>query len=130
MNRTGLLQFIATVIVLSLAYGVDKWLEIQYRIADLNINFSPFFTWKLTSGLFILVLWFALAWMMLFWKRRSNLISIVLLVLGLAAFVAPFAYPYFPATPFIFDLPPSAFTYTGILVAVLSGLKLLRQASG
>lgn len=128
MVRSGIFQLLAGIIALALANGMDRWLQFQYRIARNNADFTTSLSWQLASGLFLLVLWFALAWIMLSRAWRSMLVSIILLILGLAAFVVPFAYLLIPIPPppsFLVDLPPSAFAYTGIFVAVLGLLHLL-----
>lgn len=125
MKRAGLIQLLSAVMILALAYGLDKWLQFQQRLAFNNTNYPPFFMWKLASGLILFVLWFALAWIVLVWTWRSILVSIILLVLGLVAFVIPFSYFFIPTmSSSLFDLPPSALTDTGILISVLSILHL------
>ena len=123
MARSGLIQIISTIVTLALAFGIDKWLVLQHRIAYSNSNFPLFFTWMLISCLFLLVIWIAIAWI-LFRTWQSLPISILVLILGFTAFILPFAYLLIPGMPYLFEPPFSAFTVTGMFVSVLSLLHL------
>lgn len=119
---------IGVLITLLLSYLMDSWLFIQTRLArssgQIGIQ-NPLFIWTVVSGLILFAAWLALCWITLTRSRRSTLVSVFVLILGLLLYVYPYLQLLFTWVPMIFFTVRTPLNYTGLFVAVLSIVQLL-----
>jgi len=125
-TRTKFIPLLGLVIALALAYAINQWLNIQERNVHLTFNSGQYHVWLLVCGLLLIAIWLALAWITLRLSRRSALVSVIFLVMGLLVFSCPLLFPWFTWIPILtrywIDTPLS---YTGIFIVVLGFLNLL-----
>jgi len=119
---------VGALITLVLAYLLDSWLFTQTRLAKSNHLVGiqdPLFLWTVISGLVLFAAWLALSWIALTRSRRSTLVSIVILIIGLLLYLYPYLELLFTWLPMLFFTVRTPLTYTGLFIAVLSILQLL-----
>ncbi len=130
VTRTRFIPLVGLVIALALAYALNQWLDIQERNFHFTFISGQYFAWLLVCGLFLIAIWLALAWITLRLSRRSTLVSVIFLVLGLLVFSYPLLFQRFT---WILNLRPiiinywidTPLSYTGIFIVVLGFLNLL-----
>ena len=129
MIRSFIASTLSMLATLAIAYGFDRWIAYQQRIARRDFTMATAYTWVIIDGLVILLVWLALGWFSLVKSRRIPAISIIYLAVGLLAFLwFPLALvlPFFGALHlFHFSTIPSNLQYSGLFVATLGVLTLL-----
>ena len=120
---------IGVLVVLVIAYLLDKWLFTQTRLARSNPAQTwyqdPIFVWTLVSGLILFIVWLGLGWIVLARSHRSLPISIIILIVGLIIYLYPFLQMIFIWLPYIFTNVRTPLSYSGLYIAILSILQLL-----
>lgn len=123
-----LASILSVVITLALAFGVDKWLFIQERVARQNANMTPVLIWTIFGGLVLIVIWMALSWIILVKSRRNRPVSVILISIGLVTFILyqlQYLFPGWPEQLFLSQPRPINLQYTGIFVTALGILNIL-----
>ena len=131
LNR--LIPLLGLLASLALAYGLDQWLYIQSRNARVTSNFAQLYIWDIVCGLLLIAIWSALAWVTLILSRRSVVVSLIFVALGISVYCYPYFYManWLPGIPFLPYLPlQSTLSFTGLFIAVLGILHLLLPISG
>ncbi len=120
---------IGVLVVLVIAYLLDKWLFTQTRLARSNPAQTwyqdPIFVWILVSGLILFIVWLGLGWIALARSQRSLPISIIILIVGLIIYLYPFLQMIFIWLPYIFTNVRTPLSYSGLYIGILSILHLL-----
>ena len=129
MIRSFVASALSMLATLAIAYGFDRWIAYQQRIARRDFTMVTAYTWVIIAGLVTFLVWLALGWFSLVKSRRILAISIIYVAVGLLAFLwYPLAlvFPFFWAVH-LFHLwtIPSNLQYSGLFVAVLGVLTLL-----
>ncbi len=120
---------IAALVMLFIAYLLDRWLFTQSRLARAGISqltTSPLFVWTIVSGIVLFVAWLAVSWLTLARTRRSVPISIIGMIVGFILFIYPYLQVYAAILlPMLFRATNTPLAYTGLYISVLSGLQLI-----
>ncbi len=120
---------IGILVVLVIAFQLDKWLFTQTRLARSNPAQTwyqdPIFVWTMVSGLILFIVWLGLGWIALAKSQRSLPISIIILIVGLIIYLYPFLQMIFIWLPMLFLSFRTPLAYSGLYIAVLSILQLL-----
>ena len=128
MFASFLTSLLSVVITLALAFGVDKWLFIQERVARQNANMTPVLIWTIFGGLVLSVIWVAFSWIILVKSRRNRPVSVILIVIGLVTFIwyqLQYLFPGWPEQLFLLQPRPINLQYTGIFITALGFLNIL-----
>ncbi len=120
---------IGALIVLVIAFLLDKWLFSQTRLAHSNPASTwyqdPIFVWTFVSGIILFALWIGLGWIVLARSQRSLPVSIIFLIVGLIIYLFPFLQMIFIWLPYLFTNVRTPLSYSGLYIAILSILQLL-----
>jgi hypothetical protein len=113
---------------MAIAYGIDRWLVYQQRVARREMTYPSAYTWVIIGGLVLLLVWLVESWFILVKSQRTLAVSIIFIILGLLAFVW---YPLELASPFwlmhfyLFPYPVDNLQYSGLFIAILGILTLI-----
>jgi len=126
------ISFIASTLsmlaTLAIAYGIDRWVTYQQRIARRDLSIAQAEIWVIVGGLVLLLVWLALGWFILAKRRRMVAVSVVYILVGLLAFL------WFPLelvsvfwSRYLFLFPNLVYNlqYTGLFIAALGILTLV-----
>ncbi len=120
---------IGVLVILVVAFLLDKWLFNQTRLARSNPAQTwcqdPIFVWTVVSGLILFIVWLGLGWIALARSQRSLPISIIILIVGLTIYLYPFLQMIFIWLPYIFTNIRTPLSYSGLYIAIISILQLL-----
>ncbi len=122
---TSILSMLAT---LAIAYGIDRWINVQQRAARQNFTFPQAYTWVIVGGLVMLLLWLVLSWLVLVKNRRTPAVAIIYIVAGLLAFAwypLEFVSRFWAEHLWLFTFQVNNFQYSGLFIAVLGVLGVL-----
>jgi len=93
MKRDAVSKIIALLAIpaaLAFAEGIESLLAYQQKYAYASFEYTPYFLTWFAAGLVLVAVWFALGWLVLFITKRSALVSLVYLVIGLLILIIPF----------------------------------------
>ena len=126
-TRSRFIPLLGLLVVLALAFVLNRWLYIQGHSGFPFFYLRMIYIWNLVGGLFLITVWLALAWITLILSRRSNLVSIIFLAVGLLVYSYPGLNLWFSWLPVLVTLYSTStpFSYTGIFIVVLGVLHLL-----
>lgn len=128
--RYRILSLLGIVVVLAIAWEMDRLLAYQTKLASATFNYTQLFVLSAACVLVMVALWFGLGWSAIFKSGYSRLIWITFLVVGLFWALVLYAWPVIPWTAFRHAI---AFTLsgrsammrsTGMFLAVLGLLNL------
>ena len=92
MKRDAVSKIIALLAIpaaLAFAEGIESLLAYQQKYAYASFEYTPYFLTWFAAGLVLVAVWFALGWLVLFITKRSALVSLVYLVIGLLILIIP-----------------------------------------
>ncbi len=127
MVRSFITSTLSMLATLAIAYGIDRWIYYQQRIARQNGTMAQAYAWVIIGGLILLIIWLVLGWFTLLRSDRIPAISILYIVVGLLAFlwfplqlVSVFWITHLYLFPnFVYNLQ-----FSGLFIAVLGCLTL------
>jgi hypothetical protein len=129
--RSRFLPLLGVLIALVLTFALNQWLYDQARLVRITSGYARLYVLEIISGLFLIIVWLALAWITLVRSQRSALVSIIFLALGF--FIYCYQYIWILGIwswlPLLFKSFDTPLSYTGIFIAVLGGLHFLLPAS-
>lgn len=88
----------AMVGLLAMAYGRDRWLELQKRIATQTFNPMPGMWLSVVANLLIAGSLLGLSWLLIFKGDRSRLVTMIYLIVGLFLTLYRTYYTFSPFT--------------------------------
>ncbi len=122
---TSTLSMLAT---LAIAYGIDRWLSYQQRIARRDATFAQAEIWVMIGGLVVLLVWLALGWFILVKNRRILAVSIIYIIVGVLAFLwlpLQFVSEFWIIHFYLFYTFVYNLQYSGLFIAALGVLTIL-----
>jgi hypothetical protein len=129
-------SFAGLVITFGIAFGCDLWVESLRRNLTLNSDISAFLWQAGIANLLLAIALLLLTWYVLFWVKRSKLVSAIFLLFGLvitfvSALEISFASTLPPLGVVEFLTPNSHVLYAAAFVAILglAGFFLPRRTS-
>lgn len=141
MQQTGfrykLISLVGMAVILAIAWGMDKLLAHQTKLASATFNYSQLFWISTACALILIVLWYCLGWLALFKSGYSRLIWIPFVLVGIFGLLVFYLWPYIPLGPLHriawalqFEYPTASLKSTTLFIAVLGLLNLaLRSRS-
>src|SRR4030067_834227 len=75
-----IISLLAMVAVLAIAWGMDRFLAYQTKLASATFNYNQLFGLSAVCALILIALWFGLGWLVLFKSGDSRLIWIPFLI--------------------------------------------------
>ena len=122
---TSTLSMLAT---LAIAYGIDRWIYGQLRLARQTGNNVRYETWIIVGGLVLLLVWLLFSWLILTKARRIPVVSIIYIVVGLLAFLwfpLQLVSVFWIVHLFLFPFQVYNLQYTGLFITALGVVTLL-----
>jgi len=124
--------------VLVIAYGLDRWLEVQRKMAAQTLNSVPHYWLWIGANLLIAGSLLALSWLVIFRGDRSRPVASILLIVGLLLTLYPVfavtAYSAFsvpePMRLLAYLLPNSLLAHSGAFLAVIGLVSLVSGKRG
>lgn len=123
---------------LVIAYGLDRWLEVQKKMAARTLSFMPHYWLWVGANLLIAGSLLGLSWLVIFRGDRSKLVASILLIVGSLLALCPAltvtAYSAFsvsePMRLFAYLLPDSLLAHSGAFLAVIGLVSLMSGKQG
>ena len=117
-------SFAGLVITFGIAFGCDLWVESLRRNLTLNSDISAFLWQAGIANLLLAIVLLLLTWYVLFWAKRSKLVSALFLLIGLViTFISALEISLAGTLPPLgiveFLTPNSHVLYAAALVAIL-----------
>lgn len=125
--------------LLAVAYGLDRWLEVQQRkIVTQTFNPMPRLLLSVAANLLMAGSLLALSWLVIFRGDRSRLVASIFLIVGLFLTlypaIAPAAHSVLslsgPMRLFLYLLPNSLLARSGAFLAVIGLVSLMSGRQG
>src|SRR4030067_541306 len=91
-----IISLLAMVAVLAIAWGMDRFLAYQTKLASATFNYNQLFGLSAVCALILIALWFGLGWLVLFKSGYSRLIWITFLIVGLFWALVLYVRPWIP----------------------------------
>jgi len=127
-----LISLIGAIALLAIAKALDNFLTLRQRFAQASFEYDQVLLAQIVVGVFMVVAWTALGWYCLFSRRPGRGLCIALLILGGFVILAPYAgmWAGLPILQIrLFELITDLVHASGIFIAVLGGLGLVRKPS-
>lgn len=115
----------SAMVTLALAYGIDRWLAYQAKLASRTLYHVPLLAWTLVSQVFLIFIWLAFYWITFVWGQRDAKAGVLLVSIGLAIILYPAIQLFVPGAPFLIFSYTTFLSFTGIFISTVGMLCLI-----